>query len=172
MNRLLLTLTLSVFFPIFICKADITVLNETPNSYISPSIVKTQDVKNVQNPDFVEAPAKLIKRHAQRIGSEYWNIEDKKSNTLASRNRHTYRTYDGFLSAVSPDYTVKRGFLTLSKVSADRNKQSFMFVFFMNEDKSDSKKLRDSSVDNPRNRMHVLWPGSKKIHLEQKEIKN
>ena len=87
-------------------------------------------------------------------------------NALSADNRHSYRSSAGLISAISPDYTVKRGFLSLSKVSYTRHKEAIMFVFLMNKDKADIT----TAKDNPRARMHIL--GSKKIFPEQRLIEN
>lgn len=169
MKRMLLSLGLCIVLSSVICKADMTAINKAPETYLQPIIVKAQDLKSSQDPKLIETPVKPVKSYVQKMENENWDIEDK---TISKNNLHTQRPYDGFLAAVSPGYTIRRGFLSLAKTSVNRNKQSLMFVFFMNSDKKDSSKTTNQDSDNSRARVHVLWPGSKKMNLEQRVIKN
>ncbi len=158
--------------------------NETPTTHLPPGILNKHNVQNVQNLDVIELE-KLTIDHIEkrRISLSMESITEDAAlkspiaedfNSLSVGNKHVHRRYDGFLSSVSPDYKINRNFLSLTKVPNVNHKQAIMFVFLMNnnryERKRSSSDINTILKDNPRTRMHVLWPGSKKINLEQKII--
>ena len=123
---------------------------------------------------------RLVKaNNAWLIESEEWHTGDKNkkepivsalSNTTSGGNdMHT--AFAGFMSRISPDYTIKRNFLTLSKVSNSKHKKSIMFVFLMNGDKR-GPKTSETPAGKKHHRMHILWPGSKKAPIEQQVVDN
>ena len=171
MNRLLLPLILSIVFPALICKADMASFNNIPNAQISTGILKSQDLKNTQQADLGKIVVKPSNRQLTRIKSEDLDAADLGSGVLAADNKPIQRKYDGFLSSVSPEYTVKKGFLYLTKVPASRHKRSFMFVFLMNPEKLDPKKAKTINGSSHK-RMHVMWTGSKKVVDEQRLVED
>ena len=170
MNRLFFSLVLSIFFSALICKAETVSYNKIPSTYVPTGILNKQDLQPVQDLGIIKINYKLsdLKRKIALAQIERDLVNKEDSFDLNTKGNK----YAGFLSAVSPEYTVKKGFLSLTKVSVDRNRRALMFVFLMNQDKVDSGKLKGQVSDNHRTRVHVLWPGSKKIKLEQRLIEH
>src|ERR1041384_8273571 len=75
---------------------------------------------------------------------------DEESLPITGSQKHSYA---GFLSSVSPDYSVNRNILALTPVPYNRDSRAINFVFFMNKKKTEIV----------RPRMHIMWTGSKKI---------
>lgn len=163
MNKIFFSLVLSMFFPALVCMADITAINNAPQSHSLPNTLKNQDLQPVQDLGVIKINPKFanLKRTIELGAIERDSLNKKDAIDLNT----TGNKYAGFLSAVSPDYKINKNFLKLTKVPDIRRRQSIMFVFFMNKNKIDP-----TLKDNSHTRMHVMWPGSKKLPLEQKAI--
>lgn len=83
------------------------------------------------------------------------------AEVVVAGNTYSYTRSPDFLSDVSPDYKIKRNPLALTKVTANKHRRAFMFVFLMNKD-SNKEQYRQTAGYSHR-QMHVLWTGSKKI---------
>ena len=170
MNRLFLSVVVSIFFINSISLADMAV-NEPANPYIPPgNILKKQDVQPVQDLGVIKVNFRRsnLKRSIALAQIERDAPDVKDSVDLNTGNSK----YAGFLSAVSPDYgyRVNRNFLSLARVPISRRKRSIMFVFLMNDP---NRRPTDApSAKNERTRMHVLWPGTKRMRMEQQMIRN
>jgi hypothetical protein len=144
-------------------------LNEPPNTYVQPSILKIQDLKSAENREIVPIPERPVKWTVRQVEIEHaWG---KDSITASINSKPAHRAYEAFLSTVSPMHT-NRKLLGLSKVPFDREKKELSFVFFMNRDKVDSRRSKVLDQDEQRPRMHVLWPGSKQMDMDQNLIKD
>jgi hypothetical protein len=175
MNRLSVSLILSVFLPAFICNADIVA--PAPDAPIPPGpILIQQDLQSM--PPTVDlgkitiskTPPKPVERRGTRLSNADWNAMEKESmalNDVTATSKRAPSKYAGFLSEVSyQDYEFKKK-LTLTKIKSDRRKKSIVFVFLMNKDKKDSKQ----KPDHEKKRLHILWP-SKRMLLEQKIVED
>jgi hypothetical protein len=171
-NRLYLILVLWVFFPALLCKAEMPALNDTPNPYAPIYILKTQGSKTVQNLEFVPRPGKPVRRAIRQVEVEYRDTADKDPVILSIGNRPAHRDCDAFLSEFSPVYRTNKNFLSLSKTPFDRDKKDVSFVFFMNRNKVDPHGSKVLDSEDRRTKVHVLWPGSKRMNMEQTLIKD
>ena len=147
-------------------------LNANPKANVPSGILNKQDVQNAQNPNAIELQ-KIVIDHIQKrkillsMDSMMGNDSMAGGMTpLSNVNIPSHRKYDGFLSAVSPEYTINMNFLLLTKVSYTRDKEAFMFVFLMNKDQFKAPVSRD----NLRTRIHIL--GHKGIFPKQRLIEN
>ena len=138
------------------------VVNEPSNIHIPPAFLKGQELQRpIQDLGVIKINYKRsnLKRHIELAQIEKDSSYKKDTFDLNTSGNNKYAS---FLSVVSPEYKINRNFLSLTKVSVNRRKQSFMFVFFMNKDKVNSNK------DTSHTRMHVLGP--KRIMPEQRVI--
>jgi hypothetical protein len=169
MNRLFVSLILSIVFPAFICTADVA--PETPKAPLPTGLINKNPVPSVPN---VINLGKIKIDHIQkkRIVIPLENIEEAAAvkgpiaeavTPLSVGNRYLEKERPNLLSTISPDHRIHYGFLSLSKIHNDKNTRAITFVFLMNKDKNAPK-------DSPRMRMHIM--GSPKIFKEQRIVQN
>jgi hypothetical protein len=106
------------------------------------------------------------------------NIKPPKARPkiIAAGAKYDYAKTGGLMSEVSPDYRL-HGRIALQRVPNTRQKRAFTFVFLMNKEKGEARKIRkqhkivlEEMPPAQKRRMHILWTGSKKIVKEQKVI--
>ncbi len=171
-NRVILLLGFSLIFPIFLAKADMAALNQMPSSNTPIAIITPPELIKAHTLEIAQVPLKPVKKQKQRIKLEDLDIDDNDLKRGSVENSNDNGQYAGFLSEVSPEYTIDSGFLYLTKVPYNRSKRSIMFVMLMNGDKHGLQQTKDLDSLHSGPRVHVLWPGSKKIKLQQKLIKD
>ena len=164
-----------------VCRADLLTIKEPTDLNIPPSVLKENNFQTIQKSDVIEL--KTIKaiyhpKHDRRMYLGLDNIDKLPTlndpinvalSPITWDKSHVHSKTLGLIPLISPYHKVREGFLTLSKVRNNRNRQAIMFVFLMNKEKVDPNKPTVVK-NNSRVRMHIL--GSSKIFKEQKIIEN
>ncbi len=154
MKPLFLPLLSLIVLPVLICSADVIPVKDNANVRLQPGMINKQNLKSVPS---IDLPKITVTR--------FKSYESPSESAIIGPTPNS--KYAAFLSQVSPEYKVKRNFLSLTKISTDKHRRAFVFVFLMN-----NKETARNNKDKERTRMHVMWTGSKKVMKEQKIIKN
>jgi hypothetical protein len=180
MRRLFLPLMLCLFVPAYGSRADVLSTDaKLPQSMpasitlqpikISKKFSELKDMKLYTNPHI---PAKSVYKANGKIINDLYAQQaatEKEEGFRASDKKYSRSKYGGFLSQVSPEYSLNNNFLSLVKVSTPRRKQAFMFVFFMNP-KGHARTLKEKIAKHTH--MHILWTGPKQLVSEQKIVRD
>jgi hypothetical protein len=179
-----------------VVQADMTALNQNPEQAISLGVLKISGPQILKEKALAgaseagETEAIVPTRNSIRFNMIMKMIENENKDVAYLKNdpvfhelylkdKYEHLRSSGLLSQESPDYKINKNFLSLTKVNAGRRKEALMFVFLMDKVKNEDQDAQNEEPKksifkklNPRNHMHVMWTGPKRMMKEQQFIEN
>jgi hypothetical protein len=158
MNRLFGPLIVGIMLPTLMAQAEVP-LKQMSTFHLPvltpPSINLSQNLPQLNKEPDVKSFPKNSKRHI----TYDWSTVDLNTQTKLDELSLS-RKYSGFLSDLSPEYTIDRNWLGLTQILEDKKKRAIRLIFCMNKRKKNVQPAQ-------RTRIHVLWPGSRKRMRDQ-----